>query len=67
MIQYEVFKLTLESPIVLLDLKTLKAHTDDLIDGVTAKVVPASAGLLGLGKGIIDQAFDDAIAVYQGN
>ncbi|KAK7184033.1 hypothetical protein DPSP01_010486 [Paraphaeosphaeria sporulosa] len=65
--KYEVFKKTLESPIVLLDLKILKAHTDDLIDAVTAKVVPASAGLLGFGKGIIDKAFDDAIAVYQGS
>lgn len=52
---------------MLLDLKILKAHTDDLIDAVTAKVVPASAGLLGLGKGIIDKAFDDAIAVYNGS
>ncbi|KAF1972644.1 hypothetical protein BU23DRAFT_568852 [Bimuria novae-zelandiae CBS 107.79] len=64
--KYKVFKKTLESPIVLLDLKILKAHTDDLIDAVTAKVVPASAGLLGLGKSIIDAAFDDVIAVYQG-
>ncbi|KAJ4298964.1 hypothetical protein N0V90_004208 [Kalmusia sp. IMI 367209] len=64
--KYPVFKKTLESPIVLLDLKVLKAHTDDLIAAVTEKVVPASAGLLGLGKGIIDKAFDDAIAVYEG-
>jgi hypothetical protein len=52
---------------VLFDLKTLKSHTDDLIDDVTAKVVPDNAALLGLGKGIIDTAFDAAIAVYQGN
>jgi hypothetical protein len=51
---------------VLLDLKILKAHTDDLIDAVTAKVTEANAGLLGLGKGVIDQAFDAAIAVYKG-
>ena len=52
---------------MLLDLKVLKAHTDGFIDAVTVKVVPASAGLLGLGKGIIDQAFDKAIGVYEGN
>ncbi|KAJ4349638.1 uncharacterized protein N0V89_008255 [Didymosphaeria variabile] len=65
--KYETFKKTLESPIVLLDLKVLKAHTDDLVDAVTQKVVPASAGLLGLGKGVIDTAFDNAIAVYEGS
>lgn len=64
--KYPLFKKTLEAPIVLLDLKILKAHTDSLIDAVTDKVVPASAGILGLGKGIIDEAFDAAIAVYQG-
>ena len=52
---------------MLLDLKILKAHTDDLIDAVTQKVSPNSAGLIGLGKGLIDTAFDDAITVYQGS
>ncbi|KAF2438039.1 hypothetical protein P171DRAFT_491336 [Karstenula rhodostoma CBS 690.94] len=65
--RYEVFKRTLELPIVLFDLKILKAYTDDLIDAVTAKVVPESARLLGLGNGIIDTAFDDVIAVYKGS
>lgn len=65
--QYPAFKKTLESPIVLLDLKVLKAHTDDLINAVTVKVTPDNAGLLGFGKGIIDQAFDGAIAVYSGS
>ncbi|KAF2655117.1 hypothetical protein K491DRAFT_436722 [Lophiostoma macrostomum CBS 122681] len=64
--KYETFKQTLESPIVLLDLKILKAHTDDLIDAVTAKVTETNAGLLGLGTGVIDQAFDAAITVYEG-
>jgi hypothetical protein len=49
---------------VLLDLKILKKHTDDLIDALTEKVPADNAGLLGLGKGILDQSFDDAIAVY---
>lgn len=52
------------SPVVLLDLKILKAHTDDLISAITAKVTPDQAGLLELGKGIISGAFDAAIAVY---
>ena len=52
---------------MLLDLKILKAHTDDLIDAVSKKVVPAGAQLLELGKGIIDTAFDQAIAVYEGS
>ncbi|KAF2014356.1 hypothetical protein BU24DRAFT_410107 [Aaosphaeria arxii CBS 175.79] len=65
--KYPLFKKTLESPIVLLDLKILKKHTDQLIDAVTKKVTEPNVGLLGLGKGIIDQAFDDAINVYKGN
>lgn len=64
--QYETFKKALESPIVLLDLKILQAHTDGLIDAVAEKVVPASAGLLVFGKSIIDQAFNATITVYQG-
>lgn len=47
-----------------MDLKTLKKHTDEFIDALTAKVTAENAGLLGLGKSILDQAFDDAIAVY---
>lgn len=62
--QYAVFKKTLTAPIVLLDLKILKKHTNDLIDALTAKVTEDNAGLLGLGKTILDQAFDEAIAVY---
>lgn len=49
---------------MLLDLKILKKHTDELIDALTTKVTEDNAGLLGLGKGILDQSFDDAIAVY---
>lgn len=49
---------------MLLDLKILKKHTDDLIAALTEKVTADNAGLLGLGKSILDQSFDDAIAVY---
>lgn len=55
---------TLTAPIVLLDLEVLKKHTDELIDALTTKVTADNAGLLGLGKGILDQSFDDAISVY---
>jgi len=54
----------LTTPVVLLDLKILKKHTRDLIAALTAKVTADNAGLLELGKGILDQSFDDAIAVY---
>jgi hypothetical protein len=64
MIQYPVFHRTLTAPIVLLDLKILKKHTDELIAAVKEKVTPDNAGLLDFGAGILDQAFDDAIAVY---
>ncbi|CAO2647794.1 Nn.00g087160.m01.CDS01 [Neocucurbitaria sp. VM-36] len=64
--KYPAFKKTLTSPIVLIDLKVLKKHTDGLIAAVTPKVTADNAGLLGLGQSILDQAFDDAIAVYQG-
>ncbi|XPS72935.1 hypothetical protein M3J09_005091 [Ascochyta lentis] len=63
-LQYPQFTKTLIAPTVLLDLKILKKHTDDLITALTPKVTADNAGLLGLGKGILDQAFDDAIAVY---
>jgi hypothetical protein len=49
---------------VLLDLKVLKKHTDGLIAAVKEKVTLDNAGLLDFGAGILDQAFDDAIAVY---
>jgi hypothetical protein len=49
---------------VLFDLKVLKKHTDGLIEAVKEKVTPDNAGLLEFGAGILDQAFDDAIAVY---
>ncbi|KAF9697744.1 hypothetical protein EKO04_004249 [Ascochyta lentis] len=62
--KYPQFTKTLIAPTVLLDLKILKKHTDDLITALTPKVTADNAGLLGLGKGILDQAFDDAIAVY---
>ncbi|KAH6629290.1 hydrophobic surface binding protein A-domain-containing protein [Boeremia exigua] len=62
--KYPAFKKTFTAPIVLLDLKILKKHTDDLIAALTLKVTAENAGLLGLGKGILDQSFDDAIAVY---
>ncbi|KAF2119251.1 hydrophobic surface binding protein A-domain-containing protein [Lophiotrema nucula] len=64
--KYPEFKKTLESPIVLLDLKTLKAHTDDLITALTPKVTSDWAGFLTLGQGVLDSAFDAAIAVYSG-
>ncbi|KAF2633993.1 hypothetical protein BU25DRAFT_486969 [Macroventuria anomochaeta] len=62
--KYPQFRKTLTSPIVLLDLKILKKHTDDLIAALTLKVTADNSGLLGLGKGVLDQAFDSAIAVY---
>ncbi|KAF1925077.1 uncharacterized protein M421DRAFT_264523 [Didymella exigua CBS 183.55] len=62
--KYPTFKKTLTAPIVLLDLKILKKHTGGLIDALAVKVTADSAGLLGLGKGILDQSFDNAIAVY---
>jgi hypothetical protein len=46
------------------DLKTLKEHTGELIAAVKEKVTTEDAGLLDFGKGILDQAFDDAIGVY---
>ena len=49
---------------MLSDLGMLKQHTDGLITAVGVKVTPNNAGLLGLGKGVLDQAFDEAIAVY---
>ncbi|KAH7402613.1 hydrophobic surface binding protein A-domain-containing protein [Pyrenochaeta sp. MPI-SDFR-AT-0127] len=64
--KYPVFKKTFTAPIVLLDLKILKAHTGDLISALKEKVTPDNAGLLDLGTTILNQAFDDAIAVYQG-
>ncbi|KAJ4398274.1 hypothetical protein N0V91_010321 [Didymella pomorum] len=62
--KYTTFKNTLTAPIVLLDLKILKKHTDELINALSAKVTVDNVGLLGLGQGILDQSFDDAIAVY---
>ncbi|KAF1830184.1 hypothetical protein BDW02DRAFT_592077 [Decorospora gaudefroyi] len=62
--KYPQFKRALQAPIVLLDLKILKKHTGELITALTAKVDPQTAGLLGLGAGVINQAFDEAIAVY---
>lgn len=50
---------------MLLDLKILKAHTGDLITALKEKVTPDNAGLLDLGAGILNAAFDSAIAVYQ--
>jgi hypothetical protein len=64
MMQYPEFKRTLTAPIVLNDLKTLKEHTGGLVAAVKEKVTAQDAGLLDFGKGILDQAFDQAIAVY---
>jgi hypothetical protein len=61
-----VFRKTLEAPIVLLDLKVLKAHTDDLIGALEEKVTSNWTDYLSIGQSIIDQAFDDAITVYEG-
>lgn len=52
------------APIVLMDLKILKKHTGDLIAALKLKVTADNAGLLDLGKGILEQSFDAAIAVY---
>ena len=49
---------------MLLDLKILKKHTDGLISHLTEKVTPDNAGLLGIGATILDQAFNEAIAVF---
>ena len=46
--------------VVLLDLKILKININDLISAMTPQVTADNVGLLGLGKGILDQAFDDA-------
>jgi len=64
MMQYPQFKRTLTAPIVLKDLKTLKEHTGGLVAAVKEKVTAQDAGLLDFGKGILDKAFDEAIAVY---
>ncbi|KAF2178056.1 hypothetical protein K469DRAFT_696165 [Zopfia rhizophila CBS 207.26] len=65
--KYPTFKKVLEAPIVLLDLKILKKHTGELITALTEKVTPSSASLLTIGSQIINKAFDDAIAVYEGS
>ena len=51
---------------MLLDLKVLKAHTDDLIGALEEKVTSNWTDYLSIGQSIIDQAFDDAITVYEG-
>ncbi|KZM24131.1 hypothetical protein ST47_g4712 [Ascochyta rabiei] len=62
--KYPRFKKTLTASIVLRDLKTLKKHTDGLIFASKPKVTADNTGFLGLGKGILDQAFDDVITIY---
>jgi hypothetical protein len=59
-----VFKKTLTAPIVLLQLQVLKKHTDGLVGAVREKVTEGNAGLLDLGKGILEGSFDDAIKVF---
>jgi hypothetical protein len=49
---------------VLLQLQVLKKHTDELVGAVREKVTEENAGLLDLGKGILEGAFDDAIKVF---
>ncbi|KAH8599080.1 hydrophobic surface binding protein A-domain-containing protein [Bisporella sp. PMI_857] len=61
-----LFKQALIAPVVLLNLKVLKAHTGDFITALTAKVTPQLAGLLGIGATILNQAFDAAITVFEG-
>lgn len=62
--QYPQFKKTLEAPIVLLDLKLLKKHSGDMIAALSPKVSAKWVDFLGLGKGLLDTSFDNAIAVY---
>jgi hypothetical protein len=63
-VKYPQFKQRLTAPAVLLNLKVLEKHTNELIGALTAKVTDDDKGLLGLGEGILDLTFDDAIAVY---
>ncbi|KAF1960554.1 hypothetical protein CC80DRAFT_532203 [Byssothecium circinans] len=62
--KYPLFKKRLEAPIVLLNLKILKTHTGDLVEALGGKVTANWAPYLTLGRGVLDAAFDKAIAVY---
>jgi hypothetical protein len=50
---------------VLIDLKSLKKNTGELITTLKAKVTPSDAGLLDIGAASINTAVDAAIAVYK--
>jgi hypothetical protein len=63
--QQPLFKKALIAPVVLLNLKVLKAHTDDFISALTTKVTSNLAGVLTIGATILDSAFDAAIAVFE--
>lgn len=53
-------------PLVLLDLEVLETHTDDFVYLLAAKVAAEGAGLLGSGKGILDEPFrGDGRCVYR--
>lgn len=63
--QQPEFAASLLSPIVLLDLKTLKAQTDALVSAIESKVTATFAGLIATGSQAIDAAYDSAIAAYE--
>ncbi|CAI6337411.1 unnamed protein product [Periconia digitata] len=62
--KYDVFKKTLQVPVVLLSLKTLKKHTADLVEALGEKVTPDWAAILAFGAPLLDASFDEAIAIY---
>ena len=63
-VQHEIFKRSLEAPIVLLDLEALKSGTDDLITALEEKIDAQYTGYVALGGGVIDEAFENAITIY---
>lgn len=62
--KYPAFQKTFLTPIVLNSLNQQQNGTDTLITALTAKVTPSDAGLLGLGKSILDNAFIEVVAIY---
>lgn len=51
---------------MLLSLKTLKKHTGELTDALGEKVTQEWAAFLPIGRTLLDEAFDGAIAIYSG-
>ncbi|PVH98103.1 hypothetical protein DM02DRAFT_485062, partial [Periconia macrospinosa] len=62
--KYAAFKKTLQTPIVLLSLKTLKKHTGELVEALEEKATAQWAAFLPLGRTLLDASFDEAIAIY---